>query len=317
MKYFHHYSCACTIKTPFTIYGAFDRSRSLIDIPQIEPITPLGSLVQPKSINDMCYDSIKHIIDSSGDKKLSVFWSGGIDSTLVLAELLKITTPDKIAVVMNNNSIREYPEFYKKYIENKLEIKQFSHYNGDYSYLLRDSVLVTGHLMDSNFGPIVYPAIPVEILKQSIPTFLSKLTNVSRELYEKLISGCPRKIENVKDLFWWFEYAVNYQNEQLSMLLETEDLVVDKNIFYFSCSKDWNDYSVSTAIEEKWAGYDYKDFKMPLKKQLYEFTKDMHYTENKIKVPSWRRYRTFLQRKKEPIYITTDWVRGWGIRSYT
>jgi hypothetical protein len=316
MKYFHHYSFSCTINTPFTIYGAFDRSRSLIDIPNIECITPIGEAVQPKSVDQLCYDSAKHIIDSSGDKKLSVFWSGGIDSTLVLAELLKITTPDKLVVVMNNNSIREYPDFYTKYIEDKLEVKQFSLYNGDYSYLLKDSVLVSGHLMDSNYGPILYPAIPIDVLKQSIPEFLSKLSNTSIELYKKLISGCPRKIENVKDLFWWFEYAVNYQNEQLSMILETEDLVIDKNIFYFSCSKDWNDYSVSTPIEEKWFGYDYRDFKMPLKQQLYKFTKDTYYTENKIKVPSWRRYRTGLQRKKEPVYINTDWVRGWGVRSF-
>lgn len=313
MKYYHHYSYTPTIKTPFAIYTAFDRSRSILDIPQIECITPIGSLVQPKLINQLCYDSAKHIIDSSGDKKLAVLWSGGIDSTLVLSELLKITTPDKLVVVMNNNSIREYPDFYKKYIENKLEIRQASFYNGDYSYLLQDSVLVSGHLMDSSFGPILYPAVPVDILKQSIPKFLSNLSSASRELYEKLISGCPRPLENVKDLFWWFEYAVNYQNEQISMLLETEDLIIDKNIFYFSCSKDWNDYAVSTPIEDKWCGYDYTQFKMSLKKHLYEFTKDTYYTENKIKVPSWRRYRNEIQRRKEPIYITTEWIRGWGL----
>jgi hypothetical protein len=313
MKYFHHYNYTPLIKTSFTIYNAFDRSRCLIDIPEIECITPIGSLIKPKSIDELCYGSAKYIIDNSRDKKLAVFWSGGIDSTLVLTELLKLTPSDKIVVVMNNNSIKEYPEFYKKYIENKLEVKQVSLYSGDYSYLLQDSVLVSGHLMDSNFGPIVYPAIPVDILKQSIPKFLSNLTNSSIELYTKLISGCPRQLENVKDLFWWFEYAVNYQNEQISMLLETEDLILDKNIFHFSSGKDWNDYSVSTPAEYKWSGYDYRNFKMCLKRHLYDFTKDTYYTENKIKVPSWRRYRNEIQRRKEPIYITTDWVRGWGL----
>jgi NH3-dependent NAD+ synthetase len=85
--------------------------------PEIEIITPIGELCTPKTIGELCYDSVNQILNASDNKKLYISWSGGIDSTLVLAEFLKIVPKDRIVVLMNDYSIQEYTHFYKTFID--------------------------------------------------------------------------------------------------------------------------------------------------------------------------------------------------------
>jgi hypothetical protein len=299
--------------TPDYMYNVFDRTRAMINIPQIECITPIGQLVQPKSIEELCHNSAANIVQKAGSKKLVVTWSGGIDSTLVLSELLKIAPHEQIVVMMDNNSIKEYPEFYKNFIEGKLSTSQMSFYTDDpLRQALIDGVVVTGHLMDPVFGANIYQALPVEKLKQTIPDFLNTLDRRSQEMYTRLINACPRKLENVKDFFWWLDYTLNYQSEQLMWLLEIEEMILNKNLFHFGAGRDWNNYAVSTPAEVKWSGDNFNYYKMAIKEHIQKFTKDELYTKEKIKMPSWRHYRTDDQRRRDKaIWITTDWKRGW------
>lgn len=313
MKYYHHAGYTPTMTTPDYMYNVFDRTRAMINIPQIECITPIGQLVQPKSIEELCHNSAANIVQKAGSKKLVVTWSGGIDSTLVLSELLKIAPHEQIVVMMDNNSIKEYPEFYKNFIEGKLSTSQMSFYTDDpLRQALIDGVVVTGHLMDPVFGANIYQALPVEKLKQTIPEFLNTLDRRSQEMYTRLIDACPRKLENVKDFFWWLDYTLNYQSEQLMWLLEIEEMILNKNLFHFGAGRDWNNYAVSTPAEVKWSGDNFNYYKMAIKEHIQKFTKDELYTKEKIKMPSWRHYRTDDQRRRDKaIWITTDWKRGW------
>ena len=315
MKYYYHLGINPSLNNPLVVFSSHDRSRSLFDLPEIETITPIGKLCQPKTIEEMCYDSAKHLINCAGSKKIVITWSGGIDSTMVLSEFLKIAPHDQLVVMMNNNSILEYPEFYQKYIKDKLEIRHMDFYSNEQLLnSIKDGIIVTGHLMDPVFGVGMYEVMPESRLSQKLPDFLSKLDKFSQDSYNRLIAACPRELVDVKDFFWWFDYTCNYQSEQLMWLLEMEEMILDKNLFHFGSSSDWNDYAVSTPAEVKYSGYDFKNYKMPLKEQLYKFTKDKEYTKEKIKVYSWRNYRTSTKVNKDfAMYITTDWKRGWNI----
>ena len=315
-KYIYHQSLVPEIKNPVVYRMAIDRTKSLFKLPEIEILTPIGELCQPKTIEELCYDSTNEILNKAGTKKVVISWSGGIDSTMILSEFLKITPKEQLVVLMNDNSILEYPDFYKKNIENQLEIKNIDFHKKDALVeCIQDGVLVTGHIMDNLFGePHNYQTMSKEKLNQKITEFLSEVNEQSREMYTKLIEACPRKIVDVKDLFWWMNYTLSYQNEQLWVLLEIEEMILNKNIFHFADTKGWNDYSVSTSAEEKYKGHDFVNFKMPLKDHLYKFTKDDYYTRNKIKVNSWRNYRTPQELNKTiPLFITTDWKRGWKL----
>ena len=245
-------------------------------------------------------------------KYIYVSWSGGIDSTLVLSEMLKITPKEQLVVIMDRHSVQEYPEFYKKYIDGQLRITAMDFYTDrPLEQAIQDGIVLTGHLLDPVFGSNNYSAMPQEKLEQKIPAFLSTLNRYSCLLYKKLIQACPRPIENVKDLFWWMDYTLNYQSEELMWLLEIEEMKLDKNLFHFGSGPDWNNYAVSTPVEVKWQGYDFRKFKQPLKDHLFKFTKDEYYTLEKIKMPSWRHYRTDEQRNKQKaLWIDTEWKRG-------
>jgi hypothetical protein len=277
----------------------------MLDIKDIEVITPIGNAVEPKTIEELCHNSAQNIVNQAGSKKIYVTWSGGIDSTLVLSELLKIAPKSQLVVFMDNNSIKEYPDFYKKYIEGQLETREMSFYTDDpLRIALQDGVVV--------FGANIYQALPEEKLKQSIPEFLKGLNKFSQDNYTRSINACPRKLVDVKDLFWWLDYTLNYQSEQLMWLLEIEEMILDKNLFHFGAGTDWNNYAVSTPAEVKWQGYDFNYYKMEIKKHIQKFTGDENYTKNKLKMPSWRHYRTDEQRfRDKAVWITTDWKRGW------
>ena len=313
-KFYHHAGYTPMMVAPTHMYNVFDRSRSMIDIPQIECITPIGELVDtPKSIDELCYNSATNIIAKAGSRKIYVTWSGGIDSTLVLSEMLKYAPADQLVVMMDNHSKQEYPDFYKKYIEDKLATTEMNFYNDDpLRKAILDGIVVTGHLLDPVFGSNNYSAMPREKLEESIDRFLKPLNAYSKDMYMKSVNACPRKLENVKDLFWWLDYTLNYQSEELMWLLEVKDMVLGRNLFHFGMGPDWNNYAVSTPAEIKWEGYDFRKFKQPLKDQLYTFTKDDFYTKEKIKMPSWRHYRTDEDRfKNKAVWIDIHWNRGY------
>ncbi len=298
---------------PDYMYNVFDRTRAMIDIPEIECITPVGKLVEPKSIEQLCFESAENILKKAESKKIVVTWSGGIDSTLALTELMKIAPKDQLVVMLNENSVKEYPEFYNKFIKDKLSMMRMSFYSDDHlRRALIDGVVVTGHLLDPVFGANIYQALPQEKLSQSIDDFLSGVDVMSKDSYNRLIEACPRPLLNVKDFFWWMDYTLNYQSEQLMWLLEIEEMVLDKNLFHFGAGDDWNNYAVSTPAEIKWPGYNFNYYKMAIKKHVQEFTGDKNYTKDKLKLPSWRKYRTDDQRwKNKAVWISTDWRRGW------
>ena len=294
--------------------NAFDRSRSMFDLSDIELITPLGCLCEAKSIEQLFYERAQYIINQARDRKIVISWSGGIDSTAVLTEFLKIAPKSQIVVMLNEWSIKEYPLFYKNYIENQLEIIPMNNYNDDTVKDIitrQDSIIVTGQSLDQIFGDEDCIGYSDDFLAQSIEDFLLGLNSYTVECYTRSINACPVKLKYVKELLWWFSYTVCYQNGELCWVLDLEELILEKNMFHFASNQCWNDYSVSTPMEIKWpgSGSNPTKFKIEIKKHIFQFTKDQYYLDHKLKVGSLRRYRNIKQHQQRPIYITKDWKR--------
>ena len=110
-KYYYHSGINPAIHNRIKVYHAIDRTETIFNLPEIEILTPIGKLCQPKSIDEMCFNSARNIVEKSNNQKIFVAWSGGIDSTLALTELMKITSQDQIVILLNENSILEYPDF--------------------------------------------------------------------------------------------------------------------------------------------------------------------------------------------------------------
>jgi hypothetical protein len=275
----------------------------MFDLPHMEVLTPLGKLCQPKTVEQLFYQRAQQIIDIAGTKKIIIAWSGGIDSTSVLIEFLKLAPKAQLAVLMNKYSIEEYPEFYAKYIKDQIEVIDIMK-QSILRECVKDGVIVTASTFDQTFGDetIHHP----DLLSTRLDAFLQPLDKSTQEYYSKSIQACPVKLTNVKEFFWWMYYTICYQNYETVWLAAEDSLIAEQNIFHFPSNQDWNDYSVSTPMEIKFPGNDYRNYKIALKNHIYEFNKDQYYRTYKIKYTSiinilWR---------DNCHYITTDWQRG-------
>ena len=86
-----------------------------------------------------CEENFDNVIDSIAEKFCQqvtqsgrtpyISWSGGIDSTSILVSLLKTGNTnflEKLIVLYNNNSIKENPYFYHRFIDQKLQTQDIT-----------------------------------------------------------------------------------------------------------------------------------------------------------------------------------------------
>lgn len=140
----------------------FDRTGTL-DAPFHQKIIypmPEKKAGRPRDLHVAIDNRAKYLIKKAKDedRKIIVYWSGGIDSTTVLAALLRngINTED-LVVRMNRFSIIEHQRFYQKFIEGKLHVETVGP-NVKNSLTvkdLEDNLVVTGELGDQLFSSVV------------------------------------------------------------------------------------------------------------------------------------------------------------------
>ena len=305
MKYYWHSGIMKAARTPIQSHYILDRTGKFLKDDRLVVHRPIGQIGKAKSIEELCSERAEEI--KNADKQIYVFWSGGIDSTVALAELMKICPKDQLTLVMNDTSIKEYPWFYQMYLTAFKKVNFEYESNEDIAKCLEDGVVVTGELFDNIFGCTHYsqPFCTEELLSSSLDKIFAPLSYASRQLYARLLNTCPLQLTEVKDLFWWIEYALNYQTDQMRWCADTPGAVLDKNVFHFGDTPGWNDYAMSTPMSERFPGYSLTSFKMPLKKHLETMTKDSNYTKYKTKGMSWRKYSW-----GKSVYIDTDWNVG-------
>lgn len=278
---------------------AFDRTQTLSSDKDIVFVRELGRHTD-KSFQDLCCSRSIEIYNTSvlQDKQLCVLWSGGIDSTVVLISLLQLTP--KVKVLLTKKSIQEYPDFYKRFVKN-LECTFIDNdFIGGVKETLKYNVVVTGEIADQLFGTEKYFRCK-DKLQNNWDTIVDKKF---LHFLEPYLCKSPQKIKSVKDFLWWVNYTLKYQHVCFRIPIHIDQAILDKNLFHFFDSQDWNDWAVSTPTEEKFFGTDFKNYKQIAKNYIYKYTKDQDYKINKTKVPSLDIYNIKTPYK----LITKDWV---------
>lgn len=308
-KYFFNESLMPHVSGFLTVEKAFDRNRCLLNIQNLEPVLPIGTPNCSKTLNDICDERSFEIIQKAGDKKIYVFWSGGIDSTTALAGLLKNGGSNKVVVVMGQSSIDEYPEFYYKFIENKIpisfiDVKSEYQINDSNDKYLTDGVIVTGELGDQIFGTDVFIDIAESDPDLIVKNWEDQYRNLkSFSKYQEFAASAPVPIVTMKDFLWWFSYSLKYNYVSFRMLRTSYKFKLEENAFHFFNTPTFNDWSVSTPTEERYPGTDIKKYKQPLKDYIFSFTKDSVYQMNKIKEGSLR----YVQLNLNPFIQAFEW----------
>jgi len=256
---------------------------------------------------------------------LYVFYSGGIDSTLVLISLLKVIPEHdwmRIVVVMSLDSIREFPEFYYKHIRGKLEIVSSENMS---AFFNKQCLIVGGEHNDQLFGTDVISnlqsKIPFETVfkkydKDTIMKYFieHKMTEKSSEIWYDIVhdnaSKAPCEIQTVHDFFWWLNFNFKWQAVFFRMLLRVDKqyrhLINQEFVdtyFHHFYSEDyfqvWAMTNKHLKIRDSWDSY-----KFHAKDIIYEYTSHKEYRDHKQKANSL--HKLFIA-KDTPVALTSNY----------
>jgi hypothetical protein len=275
-----------------------------------------------KSFKEICLDRAKEILKKQEilKKPMYLFYSGGIDSTLVLVSLLMVEDikilKEKIFIVMTQESISEYFLMYHKIIRPNFKIL-----SADKITELFDGsgIILTGSQGDKIFGTDkiseIYRMGMFDRVFDSLNDFVVKfweykgIEKQSADVWFDLIKnqslnfGIP--LETNFDFLWWFNFNFEWQSEYFLFSLRSNSKLTEEYhtnfIFAFFDSEDFQQWSMNNRnqkIKESWNSY-----KFPAKDIIFEYTRDADYRDYKIKIVSAGR---LFQNKTIPLGLDTD-----------
>ena len=217
-------------------------------------------------------DSLQHIVNTTSQQIISrnqpikLFWSGGIDSTLVAAALLPlISNTDQIEIYLTCESIRENPKFYD-YIQ-KFNAKTIMWSDQWHVPFKSDDLIVTGTSADEITGSLdrsffdEYSTCLNQPWQQFFKTKGCNEDFINR--CQELFSSSHGTIKTVFDARWWFYFYIRHTNwarRDWQYNLEND---FEKNTVQFYNNSAFDNWSIHN--KESLIGSKYCDYKKPLK----------------------------------------------------
>jgi len=265
------------------------------------------------SYEECCNIQAQEFIDLSKklDKKITIMYSGGIDSTLIVIFFLKLLGEsefkNRIDIALSQHSISENPNFYYRYIRPIGNIISSNHLTNMFT---GSTIIVSGEHNDQLFGSDLichasnYSGFAEMHKPYSRKHFVGFLTQYKRqEMTEKtanfffdlidnhIKTQAPCEVTTNYHLWWWLNFSFKWQNVFFRMLLRANKLnfadinqsFVDN---YYHCFfsgtnfQKWSMLNHNLKVVNSWDTY-----KWEAKRLIYDFTKDKDYL-NKIKIGS-------------------------------
>jgi hypothetical protein len=294
----------------------FNSSISLIDRTGALDIPPVDCLVldripeykMPDSFRAISEDRWQGIVDQiEQGKDIVIFYSGGIDSTLIVCLALMHVDWAKHAkhvhLAFNEDSVRENPKFFEEWI-----IPQFGDRlinASEFHTLIQDDryVCVTGEFADNIFGSLTlksymdstgdFNAIHKDFNQTGLPWLLAKIKDLDqvencREMINVLLDQSPIELRSNHDGFWWLNFATKWQAVKFRLVSHapTADLVdvMAKRVLHFFETAEFQQWALYT--DEEKVQSDWYSYKLPAKKLILECNGDMEYFKYKTKYPS-------------------------------
>ena len=295
----------------------FNASISLIDrsgtinCPPV-PITvlnPLREWITPKSFSEIAYNRFDTLLKQAinQNKQLVIFYSGGIDSTLIAALAIAHESfeqyRERMLLVLSEDSIKENPWFWHNSLKKAWKHRIAN--SNDFHNLIADAnnICITGEFADNIFGSLTVKsymdvtgdtnAIHKKFNDTGKQWLLKKVTNkdpveACEELMDKIFSSNPKGCITNHDCFWWLNFVLKWQAVKLRLVSHAPTPAhvnsMIKNIVHFFETPEFQDWAVLTEepkLHNSWSSY-----KLPAKKLIYDINHDKEYFEYKTKYPS-------------------------------
>jgi hypothetical protein len=286
----------------------YDRFGIIENPPDAKIIRPFIAIQNNKTFDELCLDRCIEIdaVSKEQNKSIVVTWSGGLDSTCVLIAFMQtITNNNRLKVLCTKESIEEYPEFYESFIKGKYEVLEtdWASFKTALNAIGTSNIIVTGELADQLFDVLTqtkYEKTPWQNIHVSDPAHLFResrkgpwqiILNPNDSTHwgmvETFVEKFPKKINNLRDFLHAFRLNYRYQIIQTRMIMMTDDLRLEDNIFHFFDTNEFNNFSIDMDFGDL---YDEANNITKTKKHIREFickfTHDFEYYNTKTKSPS-------------------------------
>tara|TARA_Y100001972_G_scaffold77605_1_gene94336 strand:+ start:6005 stop:7720 length:1716 start_codon:yes stop_codon:yes gene_type:complete len=251
-------------------------------------------------------DTFSQVADSTAaslwdeNKKIKVYWSGGIDSTVALIALLK-TKPtdwqDRLEVIYTHNSIEENINFWINHIKDKIKCEKVvdpkltddkfhvqNPFNNAVLKHIKDNasegLTVTGECGDQLFGSAAFVEDP-KLLTMSIFDYLKKEHSNNIDEINMLNSKCPIELKTISDMLWWWNFNCKWQEVSFRSLALINNKEYLDNIRHFFKTDNFQKWSIENP--DKKIKDTLESYKFTAKNYIYDYDKDDNYRDYKIK----------------------------------
>jgi len=223
-------------------------------------------------------------------KPIRLWWSGGIDSTCALVSLLKTKRLDtSLIVYLSKASVQENPRFYDLLVNKKVKLQwhSFDNYVYDNDQLWGGQTInVNGGGGDELFLAISSTMSMEEFFKIKDSDWINIIKDSDMlNVVEKYIDISPYKPKTCWELLWWLARSI----DDLSTRYHSPRFLKHPHVYHLEHSFFYTSYFEKWALSNPYVGHngDYKTYKWPMKKYIYDYDKNEEYLNTKQKESSF------------------------------
>jgi len=241
-----------------------------------------------------------------------ILWSGGIDSTVVVASILKNFAPQelsRIKIACNKLSVYENPHFFYKYIEPNFELINSSNLTLN-NELFKNHVVIDGEPADQLFASRMqdllfqHPACLTKNIRTDPDQLLQFLSTGTSDsivplggkwadwFYGTMMTNIDSQdipVVDYHDFYWWYMFNITWAGIKIRNLHFHSDSTAESLQVYLNNFVHWFD----TVDYQRWAmtnnkigikyGTNIAEYKLVAKQYIYDFDHNEWYYKFKTK----------------------------------
>jgi hypothetical protein len=277
---------------------------------------PVTTISKPLKSNTSFNETFENLCDKAAieilntNKKINVFWSGGLDSTTVLVSLISnCINKDQIHIITSYNSIIESGSFYETFLKSYNTTFDIT---GIKNQFKKNELYIHGSNGNNLFttGSCFIESVVQDpgILKKPFKKVVSKL---KLEMFEPILNKSPKPIISYEDFLWFKGFAFYWDHTKWQLMVkyfinDFRDNNIKKYVdvfFSYFFNEDFEQWCIDNTEQQ----HDINNFlyttKLPMRKYIFKKLgqKSEDYVKNKkIEKSTWIIKTTNFK------YITTD-----------
>jgi len=240
------------------------------------PVTTISEPLKSKTsfnetFENLCDKAALELLNTN--KKINVFWSGGLDSTTVLVSLISnCTNKDQIHIITSYNSIIESGSFYETFLKSYNTTFDMS---GIKNQFKKNELYIHGgngnNLFTTGSGFIESIVEDPGILKKP---FKEVVSNLKIEMFEPILNKSPKPIISYEDFLWFEGFAFRWDHPRwLLMVKYFRDNNIKKYVdvfFSYFFNEDFEQWCIDNTEQQ----HDINNFlyttKLPMRKYIFK-----------------------------------------------